>query len=168
MCYGLSADESLAPMDDFLRSSLPADVIPAIMNRLPELNVTQPDKVETSCLSRSKHTMFACCQLILDGASRRQYLSSACPSSTSVQPPSCKGAPTSFVLWNATDGAMQVLQEVLSPLRSKAPKHMTLIKALAKQLSSFDDFELDRLQHAFVKLSGGDSRVATLTPERIR
>lgn len=50
MCYGLSADESLAPMDDFLRSSLPADVIPAIMNRLPELNVTQPDKVKFSLL----------------------------------------------------------------------------------------------------------------------
>lgn len=48
MCYGWTADESLAPMDDFLRSSLPADVIPAIMNRLPELNVTQPDKVEFS------------------------------------------------------------------------------------------------------------------------
>lgn len=49
MCYGWTADESLAPMDDFLRSSLPADVIPAIVNRLPELNVTQPDKVEFSC-----------------------------------------------------------------------------------------------------------------------
>ena len=63
---------------------------------------------------------------------------------------------------------MQVLQEVLSPLRSRAPKHITLTKALGKQLSSFDDFELERLQHAFVKLSGGDSRVATVTPERIR
>lgn len=63
---------------------------------------------------------------------------------------------------------MQVLQEVLSPLRSKAPKHITLIEALGKQLSSFDDFELERLRHAFVKLSGGDSRVAKLTPDRIR
>ena len=63
---------------------------------------------------------------------------------------------------------VQVLQEVLSPLRNKAPKHMTLIKALGQQLSSFDDFELERLRHAFVKLSGGDSRVAQLTPERIR
>ena len=45
MCYGLSADESLAPMDDYLRSSIPADDIPAIMNRLPELNVAQPHKV---------------------------------------------------------------------------------------------------------------------------
>lgn len=63
---------------------------------------------------------------------------------------------------------MQVLQEVLSPLRSKAPRYMTLIEALGKQLSSFDDFELERLRHAFIKLSGGDSRVAKLTPERIR
>ncbi|KAL3154678.1 hypothetical protein ABBQ38_011227 [Trebouxia sp. C0009 RCD-2024] len=97
-------DETLAPMDDFLRSTLPVDAIPAIMKHLPELNVTQPDKV---------------------------------------------------------------LQEVLSPLRSKTSKHTTLIKALGEQLSSFDDFELDRLRHAFVKLSGGDSRVAQLTPERI-
>ncbi|KAL3144168.1 hypothetical protein ABBQ32_003952 [Trebouxia sp. C0010 RCD-2024] len=97
-------DESLAPMDDFLRSTIPADAIPAVMKHLPELNVTQPDKV---------------------------------------------------------------LQEVLSPLRSKTSKRTTLIKALGEQLSSFDDFELDRLRHAFVKLSGGDSRVAQLTPERI-
>lgn len=63
---------------------------------------------------------------------------------------------------------MQVLQEVLSPLRSKAPKQMTLIKALRQQLSSFGEFDLERLRHAFVKLSGGDSRVARLTPEKIR
>lgn len=73
-----------------------------------------------------------------------------------------------FVFRRVADIMMQVLQEVLSPLRSKAPKHMTLIKALGQQLSSFDDFELERLRHAFVKLSGGDSRVAQLTPERIR
>ena len=64
--------------------------------------------------------------------------------------------------------AIQVLQEVLSPLRSKTPKQMTLIKALRQQLSSFDEFDLERLRHAFVKLSGGDSRVASLTPEKIR
>lgn len=54
MCSDLTADESVAPMDDFLRSRLPADVIPAIMNHLPELNVNQPDKVEILDLSRSK------------------------------------------------------------------------------------------------------------------
>lgn len=40
-------------MDDFLRSRLPADVIPAITNHLPELNVNQPDKVKLLCLARS-------------------------------------------------------------------------------------------------------------------
>ena len=35
-------------MDDFLRSTLPADAIPAVMKHLPELNVTQPDKVNSS------------------------------------------------------------------------------------------------------------------------
>ena len=63
---------------------------------------------------------------------------------------------------------MQVLQEILSPLRSKAPKQVTLLQALCQQLSSFNEFELDRLRHAFVKLSGGDSRVARLTPDKIR
>ena len=62
---------------------------------------------------------------------------------------------------------MQVLQEVLSPLRVKTPQ-TTLIKALHRQMSNFDQYELDRLRHAFVKLSGGDSRVAKLTSDRIR
>ena len=35
-------------------------------------------------------------------------------------------------------------------------------------MASFDEYELERLRHAFVKLSGGDSRVANLTLERIR
>lgn len=57
---------------------------------------------------------------------------------------------------------------MLSPLRSKALKQVTLIKALRQQMRDFDEFELERLRHAFVKLSGGDSRVAKLTSERIR
>lgn len=56
---------------------------------------------------------------------------------------------------------------MLSPLRVKTPQ-TTLINALHKQMSSFDQYELDRLRHAFVKLSGGDSRVAKLTPDKIR
>ena len=63
---------------------------------------------------------------------------------------------------------MQVLQEVLAPLRHQGQKQMTLIKALRQQLASFDEYELERLRHAFVKLSGGDSRVANLTLEKIR
>ncbi|DBA90468.1 TPA: hypothetical protein ACH3X1_003733 [Trebouxia sp. C0004] len=98
-------EECLAPMDDFLRASLPATVAPVVMTHLPELDVSQPDKV---------------------------------------------------------------LQEVLSPLRCKPQKQLTLIKALRQQMSDFDEFELERLRHAFVRLSGGDSRVARLTPEKIR
>lgn len=60
-----------------------------------------------------------------------------------------------------------MLQEVLSPLRVKTPQ-TTLIKVLHRQMSSFDQYELDRLRHAFVRLSGGDSRVAKLTSEKIR
>ena len=66
------------------------------------------------------------------------------------------------------DSTAQVLQEVLSPLRHKSAKQMTLIKAVQQQMASFDEYELERLRHAFVKLSGGDSRVAKLTLERIR
>lgn len=63
---------------------------------------------------------------------------------------------------------LQVLQEVLSPLRCRPQKQLTLIKALRQQMNDFDEFELERLRHAFVRLSGGDSRVARLTPEKIR
>ncbi|KAA6428969.1 MAG: hypothetical protein FRX49_01079 [Trebouxia sp. A1-2] len=97
-------EESLAPMDDFLRASLPATVAPLVVTHLPELDVSQPDKV---------------------------------------------------------------LQEVLSPLRCRPQKQLTLIKALRQQMNDFDEFELERLRHAFVRLSGGDSRVARLTPEKI-
>ena len=57
---------------------------------------------------------------------------------------------------------------MLSPLRGKTSRQVTLIKALRLQMSNFDEFELERLRHAFVKLSGGDSRVAKLTPDKIR
>lgn len=72
-----------------------------------------------------------------------------------------------FVLQHMCMCQPQVLQEVLSPLRVKTPQ-TTLGKALRRQLSSFDQYELDRLRHAFVRLSGGDSRVAKLTPDKIR
>ena len=39
------ADEGIAPMDDFLKASLPADLTPTLLRHLPELDVSQPDKV---------------------------------------------------------------------------------------------------------------------------
>lgn len=36
-------------MDDFLRACLPVNVAPMIMTHLPELDVTQPDKVCFDC-----------------------------------------------------------------------------------------------------------------------
>ncbi len=45
-----ATEESLAPMDDFLRASLPATVAPLVMTHLPELDVSQPDKVCCDCL----------------------------------------------------------------------------------------------------------------------
>ena len=45
-----ATEESLAPMDDFLRASLPATVVPFVMTHLPELDVSQPDKVSCACL----------------------------------------------------------------------------------------------------------------------
>lgn len=61
MFSGLNADDSLAPMDDLLRSSLPADAIPAIISHLPELNVTQPDKVNSMQLSKQLLLAFMHC-----------------------------------------------------------------------------------------------------------
>ena len=40
-----ATDESLAPMDDFLRASLPVTVDTFTLSHLPELDITQPDKV---------------------------------------------------------------------------------------------------------------------------
>ena len=45
-----ATEDSLAPMDDFLRASLPATVVPLVMTHLPELDVSQPDKVRCDCL----------------------------------------------------------------------------------------------------------------------
>lgn len=45
-----TTEESLAPMDDFLRASLPATVAPLVVTHLPELDVSQPDKVRCDCL----------------------------------------------------------------------------------------------------------------------
>ncbi len=45
-----ATEGSLAPMDDFLRASLPATVVPLVMTHLPELDVSQPDKVRCDCL----------------------------------------------------------------------------------------------------------------------
>ena len=45
-----ATEESLAPMDGFLRASLPATIAPLVMTHLPELDVSQPDKVRCDCL----------------------------------------------------------------------------------------------------------------------
>ena len=41
----LLADEGIAPMDDFLKAKLPANLTPSLLRHLPELDVSQPDKV---------------------------------------------------------------------------------------------------------------------------
>ncbi len=53
-------DESLAPMDDFLRASLPVTVGVTLMSHLPELDVTQPDKVRCDPMRLLAHQANVC------------------------------------------------------------------------------------------------------------
>lgn len=42
----LGADEGIAPMDELLKATLPASITPSVLRHLPELDVSQPDKVQ--------------------------------------------------------------------------------------------------------------------------
>ncbi len=55
-----ATEGSLAPMDDFLRASLPAAIMPLVMTHLPELDVSQPDKVSCDCLLLIKSSAALC------------------------------------------------------------------------------------------------------------
>ena len=62
---------------------------------------------------------------------------------------------------------MQMLGEQIDVLRKTAGGRAQLLHAVSSKMSTFEAAEVERLQHAFVKLGGGDARKARVTDDRL-
>ena len=62
---------------------------------------------------------------------------------------------------------MQMLGEQIDVLRKSAGGRAQLLHAVSSKMSTFEAAEVERLQHAFVKLGGGDARKARVTDDRL-
>ena len=62
---------------------------------------------------------------------------------------------------------MQMLGEQIDVLRKTAGGRAQLLHAVSAKMSTFEAAEVERLQHAFVRLGGGDARKARVTEDRL-
>ena len=62
---------------------------------------------------------------------------------------------------------MQMLGEQIDTLRKTAGGRAQLLHAVSAKMSTFEAAEVERLQHAFVRLGGGDARKARVTEDRL-
>ena len=60
-----------------------------------------------------------------------------------------------------------MLGSQIENLRKTAGGRAQLLHAVSAKMGTFDVAELERLQHSFVKLGGGDGRKARVTEDRL-